>query len=169
MGGRLSGAAAVALLAATGACEFTLGPSELDRCARAVDSYFNRRNDPGLHDHGVVYYNILFENVCDEPLTVRVSSTLFVDGVPVEHNTAALQALLGRDHADGPRSGDLPHNQEWLCFGSQDGRDGSGTQAIKFGDCSFPEHQYVQGDIDVQWAWTACHLGGRRCRYPEYP
>ncbi len=169
MGGRLSGVAAVALLAATGACEFTLGPSELDRCARVVDSYFTRRNDPGLHDHGVVYYNILFENVCDEPLTVRVSSTLFVDGVPVEHNTAALQALLGGDHADEPRSGDLPHNQEWLCFGSQDGRDGSGTQAIKFGVCSFPEHQYVQGDIDVQWAWTACHLGGPRCRFPDYP
>ena len=54
-------------------------------------------------------------------------------------------------------------------LGSQDGRDGSGTQAIRFGVCSFPEHQFVQGDIDVRWAWTACHLGGRRCRYPDYP
>ena len=109
------------------------------------------------------------ENACDEPLTVRVSSTLFVDGVAVEHDTAALQSLLGGDHADRPGSGGLPHNQEWLCFGSRDGRDGSGTQAIKFGECSFPEHQYVQGDIDVRWAWSACHLGGRTCRYPDHP
>ena len=159
----------VALLATAGACEIPTGPSNLDRCASVVDSYFTRRNDPGLHDHGIVYYNLLFENTCDEPVTVRVASTLFVDGAAVEHNTAALQSLLGGDHADRPASGDLPHNQEWLCFGSRDGRDGSGTQAIKFGECSFPEHPYVQGDIDVQWAWTACHLGGRSCSYPDYP
>ena len=169
-GSRLWRTAALgAALAAAVACELPTGPGNLDRCARVVDSYFTRRDDRRLHDHGIVYYNILFENVCDEPLTVRVSSTLFLDGAPVEHNTAALQSLLGGDHADRPVSRDRPHNQEWLCFGSQDGRDGSGTQAIKFGVCSFPEHQYAQGDIDVQWAWTACHLGGRTCRYPDYP
>lgn len=158
-----------AVLAAAGACELPTGPRNLDRCAKVLDSYFTRRDDHRLHDHRVVYYNILFENVCDEPLTVRVSSTLFLDGAPAEHNTAALQSLLGGDHADRPGSRGRPHNQEWLCFGSRDGRDGSGTQAIKFGVCSFPEHQYAQGDIEVQWAWTACHPGGRTCRYPDFP
>ena len=162
-------AAVGAVLAVAAACEFPTGPSNLDRCATVIDSYFTRRNHPILHDHGIVYCNLLFENTCDEPLTVRVSSTLFVDGAPVEHNTAALQSLLGGDHADRPVSGDLPHNREWLCFGSRDGRDGAGTQAIKFGECSFPEHQYAQGDLDVRWARTACHLGGRTCRYPDYP
>lgn len=168
-GGRLSGAAAIAVLASVGACEFAIGPSDLDRCARVVASYFTRRDRPGAHDHGIVYYNILFENVCDEPLKVRVASTLFVDGAGVENDHHELESLLGGDHTDQPGPRGLPYNQEWLCFGSQDGRDGAGTEAIKFGECSFPDHQFVQGDIDVQWAWTACHLGGRRCRYPDYP